>query len=175
MRKHLLLTLLGFFFFSLLAWFAGALFADHEHIFLGQNESKHINSPPANPNSFAGKVWTLGNDNDAIRYYAESSTMLGFARTAINRWKAAFPDLKWLEANSTSTTDVLFYEGNCGRAYGRINITDDPAVHQEDSERGALYWQDNLRICLTNTLTLPGDAERIAVLVHEIGHLYGPV
>ena len=154
---------------ALLAWFVGTVFAHDKGVYLPEDSRRQL-SPTISYN-YAPKQWVLRsatNSANAVRYFSADSDLLSLARTAISRWKTEFPALPWLEVSSTSTADVLFVWGNCDDHLGTLEYINLEA----DSVRKTIYWTD-VEICLSNTYAFAHDADKVEILVHEIGHAYG--
>ena len=123
MRKRLILPaalLAGI----LLAWCIGTVLAHPDGVFFAQESSAHFQGiTPYVPSTYANKSWVLGADNDPVRYYSQDTGLLSLAQQAVAKWKAEFPDLKWLEAASASTAELTFVYGPCGGNPAGINLT----------------------------------------------------
>ena len=123
MRKHFL-PLVALLVCGLLAWYIGTVLAHPDRVFIAQESDSHfMGITPYVPSTYANKSWVLGADNDPVRYYSQDTGLLSLAQQAVAKWKAEFPDLKWLEAASTSTAELTFVYDTCGGNPAGINLT----------------------------------------------------
>ena len=127
------------------------------------------------PELYTPETWTLSNSTSTVLYWHATSTeLINYTTTATNNWMNAVPELSFSRTIQKSAADFSLVYSVCDfNSRGTVNFKDnDGGVWEDDTTRGARYWK-TIEICINNTsLYSPADSV-VAVIAHELGHLYG--
>lgn len=159
----------------LLVSVTGVVFANH-FVYNAQNPDNQI--PGAQYTENSNFMW-WANGWSHVYWWGDPSAGDSFvvaARTAINNWKAAIPQLTWSECIvSEACADVKFRIGQCvsSGAAGCVMTWPEPSSYLPDHYRLASYWHKHTIYLDSDYYPLMVDSTKRGLLAHEIGHLYG--